>query len=103
MVPDEFGRIDRDTPGDQNNDGYNERRGSYELVAKGARLEVTLRPTTRLLARPVLEIAGLPAGNALATVEGQLIERATRLPNGNLLIEIPLVLERPTTINIAVK
>jgi hypothetical protein len=103
VVPEEFGRIDRDTPGDQNNDGYNERRGSYELVAKGARLEVTLKPTTRLLARPVLEIAGLPAGNALATVEGQLIERTTRLPNGNLLIEIPLVLERPTTINVAVK
>jgi hypothetical protein len=102
-VPDEFGRIDRDTPGDQNNDGYNERRGSYELVAKGPRFEVTLKPTTRLLARPVLEISGLPAGNAVATVEGQLIERTTRLPNGNLLIEIPLVLERPTTINVAVK
>ncbi|MDB5323443.1 MAG: hypothetical protein JWN40_5074 [Phycisphaerales bacterium] len=102
-VPEEFGRIDRDTPGDKNNDGYNETRGSYQLIAKGPRFEVTLKPTTRLLAHPVLEISGLPAGNALTTVEGQLIEKTTRMPNGNLLLEIPLVLERATTISIAIK
>jgi hypothetical protein len=103
IVPDEFGRIDRDTPGDKNNDGYNEARGSYQLITKGPRFEVTLKPATRLLARPVLEISGLPAGSALATVEGQLVEKTTRLPNGNLLVEIPLILERPTTVNVTIK
>jgi hypothetical protein len=103
IVADEFGRIDRDTPGDKNNDGYNELRGSYHLVAKGPRFEVTLKPTTRLLAYPVLEISGFPAGSALTTVEGQLVEKSTRLPNGNLLIEIPLTLERPTTISINIR
>jgi len=102
-VPEEFGRIDRDTPGDQNNDGYNERWGSYQLAARGARFEVILKPTTPLLVRPVLEISGLPAGNALITVEGQLIEKSIRLPSGNLLFEIPLALERATTVNIVVK
>jgi hypothetical protein len=102
-VPEELGRVDRDTPGDKNNDGYNETRGAYQLIAKGPRFEVTLKPTTRLLAHPVLEIAGLPAGSALTTVEGQLIEKSTRLPSGNLLLEIPLVLERATTINTAIK
>jgi hypothetical protein len=103
VVPEEYGRIDRDTPGDQNNDGYNERWGSYQLVARGPRFEALLKPTTRLLVRPVLEISGLPPGSALITVEGQLIERSIRLPGGNLLFEIPLALERPTTVNITVK
>jgi hypothetical protein len=102
-VPEEFGRIDRDTPGDQNNDGYNERWGSYQLAARGARFEVILKPTSPLLVRPVLEISGLPAGNAFITVEGQLIEKSIRLPSGNLLFEIPLALERATTVNIVVK
>jgi len=88
---------------DKNNDGYNEARGSYQLIAKGSRFEVMLKPATRLLARPVLEIANLPAGSALATVEGQLVEKTTRLPSGNLLVEIPLILERPTTVNVAIK
>jgi hypothetical protein len=39
----------------------------------------------------------------LATAEGQLIEKTTRLGNGNLLVEVPLGLERATTVNILVK
>jgi hypothetical protein len=103
IVADEFGRIDRDTPGDRNNDGYNERRGSYELVAKSNRFEVAIKPNTPILANPVLEISGLPPGNALVTVEGQLIERTTRLPNGNLLIAIPLTIDRTTSVNVTVR
>ena len=102
-VPEEFGRIDRDTPGDKNNDGYNERRGSYQLAAKGPRFEVTLKPNTRLLTYPILEISGLPKGSVLVTIEGQLIEKTTRLANGNLLVRVPVTLERATTINILVK
>jgi len=103
FVPETIGRIDRDTPGDKYNDGYNEQRGSYELIARGPRFEVTIKPKSPLLAYPVLEIAGLPAGNVLATVEGQLIEKTVRLGNGNLLVYVPATLERATTVNIAVK
>jgi hypothetical protein len=102
-VAEEFGRVDRDTPGDRNNDGYNEQRGSYELIAKGARFEVTIKPNTNLLAYPVLEIRGLPPGNVLATVEGQLIEKTTRLPGGNVLVNVPITLERATVVNVLVK
>lgn len=102
-VKEEFGRVDRDTPGDRNNDGYNEQRGSYELLARGARFEVTIKPNTNLLAYPVLEISGLPAGNVLATVEGQLIEKTVRLANGNVLVNVPVTLERATTVNVSVK
>lgn len=102
-VREEFGRVDRDTPGDRNNDGYNEQRGSYELMAKGARFEVTIKPNTNLLAYPVLEISGLPAGNVLATVEGQLIEKTTRLASGVVLVNVPVTLERATMVNVVVK
>jgi hypothetical protein len=103
VVPEEFGRLDRDTPGDRNNDGYNEQRGSYELIAKGTRFEVAIRPHAIPLVRPVLEITGLAAGDALITVEGHLIEEYTRLPSGTLLVELPLALRRATTVNITVK
>jgi hypothetical protein len=103
VVPEEFGRIDRDTPGDRNNDGYNERRGSYQLVAKGSRFEVLIRPHATPLLHPVLEISGLAHGEPLVTVEGHLVERTTRLPSGTLLFEIPGALRRPTTVNISIK
>jgi hypothetical protein len=102
-VPPEFGRIDRDTPGDQNNDGYNEHRGSYQLAAKSNRFEVTLAPRTPRLARPVLEIAGLPPGTPLVTADGQLIERPIRIADGRLLIELPMTLDRATTVSVTVK
>jgi hypothetical protein len=99
----EFGRLDRDTPGDRNNDGYNERRGAYQLIARGPRFEATIRPNTRTLVRPVLEVAGLPAGTVQVTVEGQLVDRTTRLANGTVLIDLPLGIERATTVNVNVK
>jgi hypothetical protein len=103
IVPPEFGRVDRDTPGDKNNDGYNEQRGSYELAAKGPRFECTIKPSSGVLLSPTLEISGLPQGPATITAEGQLIEKSVRLPNGNLLVQIPLTIERPTTINVTIK
>jgi hypothetical protein len=102
-IPEEFGRLDRDTPGDQANDGYNEHRGSYQIAAKSNRLELTITPRTKRLAHPVLEISGLPEGSLLVTVEGQLVEKSSRLPNGNILIELPQTLDRPTAMSITVK
>lgn len=101
-LAEEFGRVDRDTPGDRNNDGYNELRGAYQLIAKSTRLEVVLKPRTAL-AVPVLEIAGLRPGSVLVTVEGQLMDRTSRLDDGRLLIELPLILRRAATMNISVK
>src|SRR4051794_10018369 len=94
VVPEELGHLNRNTPGDANNDGYNEQRGAYQIMATGARLEVTLTPRSRALVRPVLEVRGLSAGKVLVTTEGRLIDRTVRLEDGTLLIEIPTVLER---------
>jgi hypothetical protein len=98
------GRVNRATPGDANNDGYNEARGAYQVIAAGPRVELTITPRTSVLARPVLEIAGLPPGDVLVNMEGQLVGGATRLPGtGDLLIELPARLERPTQVNVRVQ
>jgi hypothetical protein len=92
----ERGRLNRNTPGDANNDGYNEQRGAYQLVADGARLELTIIPHTSWITRPVFEISGLPPGNLLVTIEGRLIEPGIRLADGSLLLELPVRIDRPT-------
>lgn len=102
-VPEAMGRPNRSTPGDANNDGYNEARGTYQVVAFGPRVEMTITPRTSTLSRPVFEIAGLPPGNVLVNMEGQLIAGAVRLSNGDLLLELPARIERPTLVNVRVQ
>jgi hypothetical protein len=102
-VSEQFGRVDRNTPGDADNDGYNECRGSYEILATGPRLEVVLAPRSSPVVRPVLSISGLPPGNALVSVEGKLIENTTRLEDGTLLIDVPAKINRATTISVNVQ
>jgi hypothetical protein len=101
-VDDSVGRLDRATPGDANNDGYNETWGVYELRASGGRMEFEISPRTAVLSRAMIEIAGLPPGPVCVTMEGRLITDALRLDDGHLLIEIPGVLQRPTRINVHV-
>lgn len=97
----EVGRVVRNQAGDANNDGYIETRGSYLLSATGARVEFRFHPRVPVHC-PVIEVADLPAGSVLATVEGRLIDRAVRLADGRLLIELPGVIERPVTVNLRV-
>ena len=103
VVPEEFGKVIRNSPGDANNDGYNETTGDYRLSATGPRFEVRIVPRSPGLLRPVFQVHGLPEGKVLATLEGRLIERMVRLPDGTLLIEIPANVERPTTLNLRVQ
>lgn len=102
-VPENLGRINRNSAGDADNDGYNESVGAYQLIATGARFEVTLSPQSAAVPRPVLEIANLPPGQLLVTMEGQLIQNAHRLENGNVLIDLPARLTRPTLVNVRVQ
>jgi hypothetical protein len=97
------GIVRRNTPGDADNDGYNESCGAYQLAAAGPRLEFTLAPQTPVLVRPVVEIADLPPGPVLITMEGQLVEISKRMSNGNVLVELPARIERPTLVNVRVK
>jgi hypothetical protein len=98
-----MGRVNRNSDGDANNDGYNETLGAYQVIAKGPRMEMTLAPASAELVRPLIEISDLPAGKPLVTLEGRLIESLTRLKNGNVLIEVPARIERPTTLNVRIE
>jgi hypothetical protein len=101
-VEEDFGRVDRNTAGDANNDGYNEQSGSYQVVANGPRVEFSIVPNTSLLVRPVIEIRDLPAGEVTGTMEGILLRRIVRLRNGHTLVELPGGLERGVTVNLKV-
>jgi hypothetical protein len=102
-VAEEFGRVDRDTPGDADNDGYNESRGAYQLRASGPRMEITFAPRTPTVMRPVFEIAGMPAGKAVVTIEGRLVHEHARVADGTLLIDIPARVNRSTTVSVKVQ
>jgi hypothetical protein len=98
----ELGRVVRQSEGDQNNDGYNEVTGTYEVLAVGPRFEVRITPRSARLSRPVLRISGLPPGKVLANLEGRMVERMVRLDDGSLLMELPARIERPTTLSLRV-
>jgi hypothetical protein len=98
-----MGRVERRTPGDENNDGYNEAHACYMITATGPRLEMTLTPRSVPIARPMLEIKGMPPGEALVTVEGRLINSILRLPDDTLLVEIPGKIDRPTAVNVRIQ
>jgi hypothetical protein len=101
-VPQELGRVVRQSDGDVNNDGYNETTGVYELLATGPRFQVRITPRTAHLSRPVLQIHGLPEGKILANLEGRMADRVIRLSDGSILIELPARIERPTTLTLRV-
>jgi hypothetical protein len=99
----EFGRVDRRSKGDADNDGYNETTGAYQLISSGNRMEFVITPHSPSLVRPILEIANLPPGKVMATVEGRLVEKTARTSDGHALIELPTRIERATTVNIRVQ
>lgn len=103
VVVEPMGRLNRNTPGDANNDGYNERLGAYQLEATGARLEMTITPRSTAVPRPVFQMAGLPDGKALITIEGKLVEKSTRLADGQLIVELPARITRPTLVTVRIQ
>jgi hypothetical protein len=80
------GKLDRNQPGDEDNDGVVEARGAYQIKAAGNAVELRVSAS----AGPVdIEIAGLPRGKPLITLQGVLIEKYAWLEDGRLLIELP--------------
>jgi hypothetical protein len=101
-VTESSGTLDRLSPGDANNDGYNEMTGVYTIEARGPRVDLRLSPPPSGLVRPILQIANLPPGQVNATVEGKWVD-TVRTDEGLVLLEIPLFIERPITINLSIK
>jgi hypothetical protein len=102
-VSEGMGRVDRNTPGDANNDGYNETTGSYRIIATGPRIELQFIPTKSPVLSPILEISGLPLGKALVTLEGRLVEQSARTSAGALLVELPARIDRPVTVDVRIE
>ena len=65
-------------------------------------MAMLITPQNVGLTGAVLEIAELPPGKVLATMEGQLVDRIVRLDDGRVLIELPGTLDRPTMLNVRV-
>ena len=102
-VPEEVGKVIRNSAGDANADGYNEARGCYMIRANGPRLQIEIRPAASPAVRPVFEISGLPSGKVLVNVEGQMVDAATRLADNTVLLVLPLRLARATQISLRVE
>jgi hypothetical protein len=101
VVVDETGQADRLSPGDGNNDGYNESTGTYRIAAAGPRVAVAITPRPgEPVLMPILEIHGLPPGGVQATAEGQWLRPARQGHTGAVLVVVPLVIERPTVVTV---
>jgi|GEM_PF-4558940 len=99
-VLDESARIDRNSAGDSDQDGYDESSGSYQIHALLPTVSLRASPKEKSVDRSMLEIVNLPPGEVRVTVEGQLVERVHRFPDGRVLIELPITIDRPTLIEI---
>ena len=102
-VPESQGRPDRRTEGDANDDGFNEARGAYQVVAAGRQVDLTLVPVGAALPDPLVEIYGLPPGEVIATTGGRLISSVGRLADGRVLVEVPFTVRGPRTVAVQVR
>jgi hypothetical protein len=103
-VTQEQGRVDRQSVGDFNQDGFDESRNSYRVVANAKRLDITLTPGGVPLENAVIEIDGLQSANEIsATLAGQIIRTIERTSSGTVLIEVPSRVERAVIIQVRSK
>lgn len=102
VVDESTGRLDRETAGDPDNDGYNERRVAYQIVATGPRLKLRLSPRGGSADPPVLEVRGLPREKTAVTVDGRLIDQTACLPDGTLLVLVPMTLTESVEVTVGV-
>ena len=104
QVPEEQGRVERQAPGDRNQDGYDESRNSYRVRAASTRLDITLVPAGVPLENAVIEIEGLETRTDItATLSGQVIQSIERTSAGSVLIELPGPVERPVILQVRAK
>jgi hypothetical protein len=106
-VDEDQGRLERNSPGDANHDGYNELEGAYRVVATdGARkLGVKLSPGDKsgAGAGAVLVVRGLAAGEVRVTVEGEMVRDVVRLADGSVMAVVPAAVERDLAVEYSVR
>ena len=98
------GRVERQAPGDRNQDGYDESRGSYRVHALAARLDVRIAPRSVGLDNAVIEITGLEHAQEIqASVSGQIVRRVDRSTSGAVLVELETRVETPIVLQVRTK
>ena len=100
VIAEDQGRVERNSTGDVNHDGYNESDGTYQIKANGARLEFKLTPQNHKIIRPIFEVAGMPKGRLVINVEGKVVDKFSWTKNGNALFELPIIVDRPITVEL---
>jgi hypothetical protein len=102
VISDDFGRIERNSDGDTDGDGFNDARGATILRVSGRRVVFTVSNGGGGGAA-VFELVGLPAGDVTVLSEGRLVERFERLSDGRLLLELPGAAAGEARVEVTVK
>jgi hypothetical protein len=103
-IGDDVGRIDRQSEGDADGDGYNEARGATVIRVSARRLHLFVRsPEDRAVRSAAIEVRGLPAGPVTVLRDGAIVERTERLADGTLLLELPGEVLREQRVDIRVE
>ncbi len=98
------GRVERQAPGDLNQDGYDESRGSYRVHALAGRIDIRMAPRSVGLDNAVIEITGFEhAQEVLASVSGQVVRRVDRSTSGAVLVELETRVEMPIVLQLRAK
>lgn len=100
QILDDSARIDRNSPGDSNQDGYDESIGSYRIFALTPTVTLRVSPQDKPVDRTLIEVSKLPPGEVRVTVEGELVDRIHRFKDGRVLVELPITVDRPMQIEI---
>jgi hypothetical protein len=99
---DETARLIRHRPGDSDADAFDESCGSFVIRARQSRVRLRIDPGEGAIDRPMFEVENLPSGNVRVTADGSWIDPVIRLPDGRVLVELPMRVDRAMTLEIGV-
>ena len=103
-IVDGAARVERNLPGDRDNDGFDESRGCYAIRATGGRFTFRIDGSpTAPTSWPTVDVVGLAAGEVSVWVEGQSVPSITRAADGRTTIELPLDVQRPIDVQVRMR
>jgi hypothetical protein len=95
-----LGSLRTDVPGDLDQDGFNESEGCYEIAAADGVARCTFDPAGRLRHDPVFRVHQTIGRRCWVYVEGQVFSGVGRDANGDLLIPMARLVDRPLRLEV---
>jgi hypothetical protein len=101
------GELDRNFPGDADNDGFVERYGFQTVRLANGRATFTIYPQGRplfypayLFTVPAIERDALDLAHSrvLINIDGKQFADPPQFPDGSFLLQLPFTLDRPVTV-----